>query len=280
MKRTRFAFILLAALVVTLPLAAAKVKLVESKWAGAQIQVDGQPAEWPAEEFVADDGRGAKFAFRNDDNYLYAFLTLSDPKYFSSIDQSGITLWINTQGKERMVYGLHFLRKTVTADQLIQDLEKQGQAMTEERKKEIKARPQYMVFACDSVNKRGEAIAHAAGVQSGTFRTALVEKAKNYEFIVPLALLDDPAGEVKVDPVKPFKVGFEWGGLTEEQKKARAAQLGDQGAQASTRATDLSSQLGGGEGASEGGAPGGSLTSLRGPKKFDLWLDLKLAAKQ
>jgi hypothetical protein len=201
-------------------------------------------------------------------------LSLDDPKFQSSVEQTGLTFWIYPELKSKKIHGLHFYRKAVTADQLIKDLESQGQTLTPERKTELKARPQYQLFACDVVNKKGEAVPYTGLTGTATYRTAQVQKAKVFEFVVPIVLLDDPAGEMKIDPAKPFKFGMEWGGMTEEMKQLRAAQLGDRSAEASASAA---SDNFAGEG-SGFRAPGGSLTSMRGgPKKYELWFDLKIA---
>jgi len=266
--------IMLAFLV--LPLAS-KDKFVQSKWTAAPIQLDAQTSEWTPEEMIADDSLGAKFAVRNDAGYLYLLLSLDDPQYQSSVDQTGITFWINGEMKNKKIHGLHFYKKAVTADQLIQKMESEGQSVTEEQKAKLKTQPQYQIYACDVVNKKGEAVPHPGLAGNGTFRMAQIQKSKVYEFVFPLGLLDDPEGKLKIDPAKPFKFGVEWGGTTEEMKRALAAKLGDRGVQAS------------GAGASEDykgendfRAPGGELSSMRRglKKQYSFWVEMQVAPKQ
>ena len=263
--------VLLAVLV--LPLAA-KDKFVQSKFTPTPLQIDAKIEEWTPDEILTEEKVGAKFAVRNDASYLYVMLSLDDPKFQSSVEQTGLTFWIYPELKDKKTHGLHFYRKTVTVDELIKEMESQGQTLTPERKTELKARPQYQVFACDVVNKKGEAVPHPGLTGTATYRTAQAQKTKVFEFVVPIVLLDDPKSEMKIDPAKPFKFGMEWGGMTEQMKRERANQLGDRSAQAS--ASGASDNFAG-----EGGgfnAPGGSLTAMRGgPKKYEFWFDLKIA---
>ena len=200
----------------------------------------------------------------------------------SSIDFSGLTLWTNPEGKEKKNYGLHFYRKQVTADQLIQEMEKQGQTFTIENKQAIKSKPSYTIFACDIVNKKGEAVP-SPGTSSATFRTSKVQNEIIFEYQLPVALLQDPALTIQWDMAQPLKLGFEWGGMTAEMKQALAARVGGRGATAGAAATSLEGQISGGhEGGGDFRAPESSLAdSRRGiPKKYDFWIDLKIAAKQ
>ncbi len=268
----------------------AKEKIVvESKWAAAPIQIDGNPSDWAQEDLVLNKDFDLNYAFKNDVNFLYVVVAFDlkegakgrlENRFMSSIDFTGLTLWLNYEGKEKKAHGLHFYRKQVTGDQLIQEMEKQGQTLTDQQKQNIKTKPSYSFFACDAVNNKGKVIARP-GTVSGTFRTARVEKKTVFEYVIPLALLQDPASQAKWDPSLPLTVGFEWGGLTEEMKRNLAGRVGDQGAMARAGEAALESQIGGGEG-QDFRAPESSLAGQRRsvPKKYDFWVDLKLAAKQ
>jgi hypothetical protein len=258
----------------------AKDKIVESRWTATPIQVDGSNAEWVGDPLELEKGVAVNYAFKNDAEYLYIYMLFNDPKFLSSIDQTGMTVWINAEDKDKRVYGLRFYRKPVTPDQLIEQLEKEGQVLDEQKKQEIKSKRQYMLFACDALNKKGEPISHPAGTGIATYRMAAVGKGRALEFVAPLALLDDPAGQLKIDPARPFKVGFEWGGMTEEMKKARATQLGERGAQTNAGDVSLEQQIGSGE-AGAFRAPSADLSAMaRGPKKYDFWVSVKIAQNQ
>ena len=289
--------LLFAVCAIIIPAAAKDKKPVESRAVTSPIQVDGNGAEWPADALLIEKDVNVSYSFQNDANNLYVFFQFNEAKYMSSVEATGLTLWVNNDGKERKNHGLHFYRKSVTGAELIKILEGEGQSLTDDKKKEFLARPAYMIWACDVLNKKGEVVPHP-GVPNGTFRSAKTQKAAvsggnapmakmqetpSYELVVPMALLVDPNAGVKWDASKLLKIGFEWGGMTEEMKKAQAANIGDQSVQAGGGATDLAAQLGGGEGREFGGS-GGSLSGMRSVasryKKLDFWLDLKVFQNQ
>ena len=194
-----------------------------------------------------------------------------------------MTVWVNTEGKEKRNYGLRFRRQTVTGDGLIQQMESQGQTLTEERKQEIRSKPAYMLFLCETLNKKGDVIPHP-GSSQGTYRMTRAQGKTVYEMSVPLAMLDDPAAKTKGDPAQPLKIGFEWGGLTEEMKKARADQASEMaGGDTGGGGGGGRGGGGGGEGEDAGGGGGGlggrgAGGGRRSPMKYDFWVDLKIAA--
>jgi hypothetical protein len=257
-------------------------KVIQSVWAPEPLVIDGKADEWAADSLTTEKSVDVSYGFKNDDKNLYLFFKFNDAKkYMSSIEQSGFTLWVNLEGKDKKIYGLKFYRKPVTGDELIKVLERQGQTLDDAKKQEIKSKPQYVLFACDSMNKKGDFIPHPAGTHLSTYRTVRAGNTASYEFVVPFDILSDPSTNAKVDPAKPLTLGFEWGGATPQQLQAAAAAIGDQGARTSTGGGDLSSYMGGGEGGGGFNAPGASLAGMRRqiPKKYDFWATVQLAQK-
>jgi hypothetical protein len=282
MKHLKPLYILIAVLALASPYLA-KDKIIESKWTPTALQIDGKISEWADDVRETQKSEQVSYAFKNDAEFLFVLFVFNESKTVSSINQTGMTFWVNTEGKEKKIYGLKFYPKTLTGEQLIKEMESKGETVAENKKEEVlKAKVPFRVFACDAVNKKGEIIPHP-GKGIATFRTGQINKDLIYEFVIPLALLSDPTTQTPFDPAKPFKLGFNWGGMTEEMKKAQAAQLGDQGVQARASAASGESATTGGE---SGGfnAPGADLASMRRmaqrAKEYDFWIDLKLAAKQ
>ncbi|MHB8056036.1 MAG: hypothetical protein ACYDH3_12400, partial [Candidatus Aminicenantales bacterium] len=225
------------------------------------------PVEWTAEEIVFEESVGTNIAARNDAENLYVLLVLQDPKFQSTVETTGVTFWINTAMKTKKIHGIRFHKKTVTADELIQNLKDQGQTLTPEKEADLKTRPSYFLFACDVVNKKGAVVARPGRTGTGAFRISSGNHVMAYEFRIPLVLLDDPENDVKVDPAKPFKIGAEWGGMTEEARAERMAEL--HGSGAISERGDISE--GGVTGADDGGM-------AYHPKTYSFWVDLQLAA--
>jgi len=279
MTRIQRIGIVIAVCALTLPGVAQDKAVVQSRPMTTPVQVDGSAAEWPADGLTVEKEVNVSCAFQNDASSLYVLFQFNDSKFISSIEATGLTLWVNADGKERKNYGLRFYRKTVAAEDLIKVLESEGQTLSEDKKKELMGRPQYQIWTSDAINKKGSVLPHP-GVSGGTYRTAKSAKAVVYELKLPLALLADPGAEKKWDGTSPLRIGFEWGGVTEEMKKAQASELGGQEVRASSSGTDLGSQAYGGEGAGLR-APSGSLAALRALsakyKKYEFWLDLQIA---
>jgi hypothetical protein len=285
MKNLKTAVIIIAALVFTLPLAAPKDKdkdrIFESAWTPTAVQVDGAAADWAPESLYVWKDYNLSLGFKNDVNFLYLVAIFNDPKYVSSLDQTGMYFWINAEGKDKKTHGLHLFQRAVTADQLIAEMEKAGQTLSEDQKKELKKKQFYRLFACDVVNKKGVAVPHP-GTGTGTYRYARSKTGATFEAVIPLALLNDPAAATKLDLSKSFKFGIEWGGMTEAMKKQRLAEVGDQGARATAGATNLEGQISGEhEGGGDFRSGESSLTGVRrGPKQYSLWINLKISEQK
>jgi hypothetical protein len=267
MKPSKILFVLMIGLLV-LPLAASKDKAVVSRWTAVPVQVDGNPAEWTADEITAEEDVGGKIAFRNDAENLYVLLILQDPKFQSTVERTGVKLWINPAMKTKKVHGIMFSKKIVTANELIQNLKDQGQAPTAEKEAELKTRPQYVLFGCDPMNKKGKILPHSGPTGTGAYRVSKGDHAMAYEFRIPLAMLNDPDDDLKVDPAKPFKVGAEWGGMTDQARAERMIDLHGTGG-----ISESDTGIGEGE---VGSADDGGIHYRS--KTYSFWIDLQLAA--
>lgn len=261
----------------------AKDKVIQSKWAPVVPKIDGSNAEWAEDILEVDKTNGVSYAFKNTANHIFLLFAFNDPKTLGTLNQTGLTIWVNLEGKEKKVHGLRFYQKKVNPDQLIAELEKQGQTLDEQKKQDIKAKGgTFMLYACDARNKKGETIPHPANTGVATYRVGQIGKTPAYEMVIPIEMLVDPATNAKVDLSNPLKIGFEWGGPTEEQLKTRAGQIGDSGAAAGVSGGSLESYMGGGEGGGGFNAPSASLSGMRRglPKKYDFWVTVQFANVQ
>jgi len=274
--------LILIAVVLALPLKARDKTPLESVWTSVPIQIDGQLNEWPEKALQLNKDFEVRYAFKNDANFLYCVFVFDNLRYLSSLEQSGMTFWINPE-KEHRTYGFRFYQKQLSADQLIELMEKNGTILTEQKKAEFKLKPRYLIYACDVLDKKGNILPRQPGTANSTYRAARLQKQMILEYIIPLALLTDPNQKPALDPGQPFHLGFEWGGMTEEMRKQMAANVGADNVRANSRAADMTT---GGEESGvlrEGGlAPSASLADgmRRMPKKYDFWIALKLAEKK
>jgi hypothetical protein len=247
-------------------------EIVPSAWTASPLQIDGQSEDWTGAAVTSEKGIGVDYAFRNDGRDLYILLIFKDPKSLSSIDLTGITLYASLSGKKDKDMGVRFLKKTVTGEQLIEYMEKMGRPVPEERKAEIKDKPQLILFTATAVNKKGEEM-FPAGPGSDFdlpgFRIGKQENAVLYEFRVPLVSRDVHPTGIGAAPGADVKIGFEWGGLTKEMKEAMRGQ---------NRGTGTGSDLT--QEAATGSYMGSTPSGPGGPKKYSFWTEVKLAQAQ
>lgn len=263
---------------------------VASKWTAAPPKLDGLNDDWVDDTLIFEKSVAVDYAFRNDDRNLYILFRFQEPKFLSTVDLSGMTIYPSPPDKKDKDRGVRFLRKNVKADELIAIMEKKGTSLAEERKQELRKSPMYTLYEAEAVNKKGEVIP-ASGtppeVESPTFRLQKQGKTVVYEFRIPLASRElHPAGAA-VAPGESLKIGFEWGGLTEEMKKAIASGIGAEGVRAGATDTSFDTTLRGGdenEGLSRGTSRSDASPELsrmrQGPKKYSFWADVRLARAQ
>lgn len=265
------------AVVILLPAVWAKDEAA-SQWINTPIQVDGLEQEWAADDLINQKKLSVDYGFKNDGSYLYSVFIFNDLEYLSTIGQTGMTLWLNPEGKKKKNYGIRFQQLAVPAEKYIQLLENQGGALTDIQKQQIRAKPQHLVPNVFIINKDEETIRPSAEHKPAVFKSARYEDRIVYEFAVPLEKPADNAFGIGTQPGQSFKMAFEWGGMTEEMKQARLSRM----AQMSTRGG--SSAGGVGDMTSERRVSSGSaeMASLRrnAPKQYCVWVDVATAEKQ
>jgi hypothetical protein len=258
-------------------------KAIQSTWAVSPVSIDGSNAEWQAEALNLNTKYGIDYAFKNDAEHLYVIFAFKDRKFLSTVQFTGVTLWLNTEGKGKKEYGINFKEKRVSADELIAAMEKQHGPLPEERKNQLKANPSYLLYQGEVIDKKGNNLTSSA--VSGELDVPIFREKRergglvSYELKIPLNILEKLSADQKMKPGDAVKVGFEWGGMTKEVLEQRAKGLGASGAAVSEGRAEVaineerSDRIGGGE--------RDLLPQLRrGAQKYSFWVDIKLAQNQ
>jgi len=254
-----------------------KKEIIDSKWVDFPLTIDGSNDEWTVDVLNFEKKVDVKYAFRNDAENLYVLFIFNDPQYLSSIDATGMTLWFNTEGKKKKNYGLTFIKKQVSADAFISILEQQKGALSEEEKNNIRANPRYFLHNIKAVGKENTSISQQADSEEANvalFRSMRKENTVMYEFAVPLKRMTEQAHGIGTEPGKIVKIGFEWGGLTEEMKNARAEGHEIPGTDAMRRGESADAWSKRSSGFSERSSGG------RRPVQYSFWVDVQLAKNQ
>ena len=252
--------------------------VVQSKWTAQPPTIDGLDDEWTGDEITSENKMQVDFAVRNDAQNMYVLFIFKDPKYLSSIDATGITLYYNTEGKKKKDHAFHFARKKITGEELLAYLKKRGEVLSEQQMQAIEPTNTYSVFMTERVGKKDEEISITApipAILNPSFKINNKGNAFVYEFRVPLIKSETSPRGMGIEPGQSLKIGFEWGGMTEELMKRLGAQSGG-GGDVSTEGragSVIDSRRGGATGAPRS-------ASGRMPKKYAFWVDVKLAQDQ
>ncbi len=250
---------------------------VEGIWASTPVKIDGLIDEWSHDPLVLEKKVKVDYAFRNDSENLYVLFIFKDPAFLSSINQTGMTLWLNTEGKKKKDYGIRFQRKMLSVDAYISLLEERLGPVPEEKKKEIQSKPGYTVYLGEVINKKGENFV-AIGPNAPAFRF-IFEKKENraiYEFKIPLRKGKEQLVGIGTEPGKMLNVGFEWGGMTKEMRTEMMRRRAASGKVSDREATirgDITEEREGVTGAE-------TMPFRRPPKKYAFWVEVKLAQNQ
>ncbi len=256
-----------------------KEEIIESKWTAQPPRIDGLNDDWSEDVLTSEKGVKVDYAVRNDAQNLYVLFVFKDPKSLSSIDATGITLYFNREGKKKKDHGVHFIKKQVTADELIASLEKQGEVLTEEQRQMIKSKPAIFMLDAEMVGKKGPEASETTPIP-GTLRPAFRTTQKGneviYEFRVPLARPETFPWGIGAEPGQNVNIGFEWGGMTDEMRKAmnaRARAESDQGVASESSAGNVIVT-------DRDDSRASRRPSTGVPKKYSFWVDVKLAQNQ
>jgi len=273
MTKTRGAFLgiltVSAMILAAVVPAAAQDKIVSSAWAAAAPKIDGASKDWEGVA-RADAEKGAvQYAFSNDGANLYVLFVIVDPKTKSTVEDLGLTVYVDRAAQEAKDYGILFRRKRITANESIALLEKQG-PVSDEQKEKMRATPFYNFYFAEVVDKKGEVVPVPAGASGlpALVKFAAEKKTLVFELMIPLTRLAPSLPGLGAAPGETVSLGFEWGGPTESQLKAIARARGER-ANISNETTE--------SGLGRGDPTSGARGIDRVPPKFLFWTQAQLA---
>jgi hypothetical protein len=272
--RAIWALLILAAAALATP-AFPKDAVIDSSWASAPIKVDGLAQDWQNVPMLTDKDSKAEYAFANDGRNLYIIFVFKTPEAASTIEATGLKVFFDAGDKKSKDLGVHFLKKTLTADALIANLEKQGETLTEARKAELRQKKDYILFEAEVINPKKVAAPTDPAVKNEppVFHAVRAQgQGLVYECRIPLDRTNEPGG-IGAQPGQTIKLGFDWGGLTAEMKRAMMAPSGLSGAR-TTAGDNLANPRN-----DEARDSGAVLRHDPKSREHAFWIDLKLAAQ-
>ncbi|MBC7364180.1 MAG: hypothetical protein H5U07_06525 [Candidatus Aminicenantes bacterium] len=257
-------------------------------------KIDAQDSDWKGANFLSFGKAGVDYAVAHDDNYLYLILIFRNREGLTTAEATGFNIYLSQPGKKKKDVGFHFQKRTLSAEEAIAKLESYGETITEERKALIREKKMFVFFEGEPIGKKlKEELekVHGNHYEPAVFRfrvdsirepqpengrPKLQFNKAVFECRIPRKIL---AGLPSLlEPGKPVNVGIEWGGMTEEMRKALMARRAAEASRAT--ATDTEMVVSGME-AREGGFDrgAGSLSFRQVPKKFSFWFTLQMPAE-
>jgi len=274
-KSLTFGLALLLVLAFGFLLMMAQTGPVKSQFTETPKKIDGQIDDWEGANFQNFKEANVDYAVANDDSHLFIVLVFHDREGMSTIEGTGVKVYISQPGKKNKDVAFHFRREQVQAEEAIARLESFGEKLTEEIKAQIREKKGFVFYEGAPVGKKIKAeLEKIKGqrIEIPIFRYLRGRDKTVYEFRIPLQL--NPALAPILEPGKPYNLGLEWGGMTDAMKRAlmeKAAQVGEP-----------KSALEGGDREDSGAIPRDrdSLNGGKGPKKFNLWILCQLAGAE
>ena len=247
-----------------------KEETVNSVWSDTTVSIDGSAEDWPAEYFHHEKKYMVYCAFKNDEQNLYILFKFTDPSYLSSIEKTGMTVWLNPDGKKKKNYGITFLKRRLESDVFLSLYEQQRGTVTEAEKQQILSKPFHQINHVNVINKKSKD-PQQTGIEEpkAIFRANRTKEETVYEFIIPLERSSDFAAGIGTEPGKRLKIGFEWGGMTAEMKAELMRRRSEQASDAAAGSIE--------GGRSRMNTSSSFMNSRSGPKEYTYWLDVLLA---
>ena len=286
-----------------------KKKIHESSWINNPLKVDGSSDDWKDIKLNELKKYKIDYAFRNDSKNLYIVLVFKDFKFLSTIRFSGITVWLNSVNKKSKTYGIKMQKRMITPEAFIALVEKKHGPLSEKQKNDLKKRRFYSIYRSGIISKKDEAPVpiKLASDKSPSFRVNLSKNTMIYEFRIPMAKIEGEVAGIGTIPGKKIMIGFEWGGMTKEiielRKKKRSEDRSSDSKEGVSSTMPGSSEFGGGRIMDAGAQPSQvsnhpyfdqvspshagpsypytkKLIDTINPKRYSIWMSIKLALKE
>jgi hypothetical protein len=287
--------LLLWLLLLALPLTEPRCAEVEvtSRWSAAGIKVDGLRGDWPngAVGFLKDPE--ASVGVCNDSQNLYVVLAFRNEDWARVVRMSGLTLWLDNQGKKKKEFMLKFTSgpgrdqmkggnppDSATVMRQRPDMESETGGMPGGRKAET-------TLVCYQKDRIAEKQIPLSGGEGPAAAFALDQGMYVYEFKIPLH--ESEVRNYGVAPIsgKPFSIGLIWGEMdrTKMRRPEGGGGMGGDmgggfpggGPGGGGPGGGMGGGMGGGPGGGgPGGSGGGPMGQRRGSEKQELWLKAKL----
>ena len=236
-KHTGRLAVLLGMTILISTLGSAKETTVQSQWQDGGIKIDGILTDWPEVRTHVDSKTKVNVSFLNDGTDLYLRLLFRDPKFLSSIQFTGLKIWLGTEQMKNRKIGFHLLPKQISADEMIERYENTQGPLSEAQKNAIFQKAPFTVFEGQPLDQKGRPVTltpREDGFLAATFRNFKSQTSLGYEIRLPLNVREIYPNPELSDPLR---IDVEWGGMTKEMREAMMRKRAEGASQATQGAT-------------------------------------------
>lgn len=211
----KLCFVAIACLICT---AAGQAMEISSCWVTEPPIVDGRATDWDSIPTTYLGDEGVVLGLCNDSTNVYVLFRFRDPGWLRAIRMTGLTLWLDAEGKEKEEFGIRYYGGPSLAE--LMELAEPGDnnllsglpPERRERMEERMERRKEELIVIYRGREQPDAILTdgSAGplVDFGSSRTLFT-----YEFAVPLQGSDYATFGMAAEPGSIISVGFAWGGM-------------------------------------------------------------------
>ncbi|MCP4686082.1 MAG: hypothetical protein GY867_11655 [bacterium] len=237
------------------------------------VTLDGQMADWEELPSAYFEDQGVVLGLANDNDNLYVMFRFRDQKWARTIRMSGLTLWLDGQGKKSKDFVLKYRGGPSMADLVPQDgnvndkmrerMMKTDSALSDELTCAVKDRIVEMPISLDGSN--------GPEVAFGSDHSFFV-----YEFKIPLKKSEVRYYGIGAEEGAQITIGANWGKVDKSQMGGMKQGGGPPGGgMGGGRGGGMGGGRGGGKGGGRGGDMGGQRPEM--PEEQEVWIKTTLA---
>ncbi len=213
----------LTVLLITAPSSGNAAGDLECRWANRPIEVDGQVTDWDSIPTAYIEDEGFIVGLCNDSTNLYILFRFRDMKWLRSIRMSGLTLWLDANGKKKKEFGFRY-RGGPSFAEMQELLGSEDREFVDHMPPERMERTGHrMSGEVDEITviyrgrEQPETIrANGSGGPAVCFASSGM--LFTYEFSVPLQTSDYGTYGMGAQQGKEICVGIEWGGMNRDDR--------------------------------------------------------------
>jgi hypothetical protein len=243
-----------------------------SFWTPEPITVDGKVSDWDGIPTVYLDDEGVAVGICNDSANVYIMYRFRDAKSLRSIRMTGLTIWLDANGKEKKEFGIRYNGGPSFSE--IQELsgidERDSSSnMPPERRERMMQRMQgeEEQFSVIYRGKEQRETIPTDGSRGPAVSFGSSDGFVCYEFAIPIQTSDYGTFGIGAQPEKKIGFGSEWGGRPERGGPDDGVMRMDRGG---GRGGDFGGERRGGRGGSE---------RRQAPEKHEFWFKTELAPR-